>query len=181
MPRRRACRRSAHNVLLLGLLGVGTSRLARRLTTSLPAMTLAEALATTRLHHVTGLTGARTALVTTRPFRAPHHTISDVGLIGGGQVPTPGEVSLAHHGVRCLDARPEYWRPVREVSFQPLENGITAIPFPGRHSACSSDRPSGGDICAERLTAMTGGRDNRKGHSAAQGAKRREILKMISL
>jgi magnesium chelatase family protein len=73
--------------------------LARRLTTILPAMTLAEALETTRIHRVAGLTGARTALVTTRPCRAPHHTISDVGLIGGGQVPQSGQVSLADHGV----------------------------------------------------------------------------------
>jgi predicted ATPase with chaperone activity len=81
--------------------------LARRLTTMLPAMTLAEALETTRIHRVAGLTVARTALVTVRPGRAPHHTISDVGLIGGGQVPMPGEVSLAHHGVLLLDELPE--------------------------------------------------------------------------
>ena len=81
--------------------------LARRLTTILPAMTLAEAIETTRIHRVAGLTGDRTALVTTRPFRAPHHTISDAGLIGGGHVPMPGDVSLAHHGVLFLDARPE--------------------------------------------------------------------------
>jgi Magnesium chelatase, subunit ChlI len=83
--------------------------------------------------------------------------------------------------MRFLDELPECRRPGLEVLRQPLENDITAIPFPGRHSACSSDRPGGGDICAERHTAITGGRDNRKGHSAAQGAKRREILKMISL
>jgi predicted ATPase with chaperone activity len=82
--------------------------LARRLTTILPAMSLAEALETTRIHSVAGLTGARTAVVTTRPFRAPHHTISDVGLIGGGQVPLPGEVSLAHHGILFLDELPEF-------------------------------------------------------------------------
>ena len=79
--------------------GAGTSRLARRLTTTLLAMTLAEALETTRIHRVAGPTGDRTAVVTTRPCRAPHHTISDVGRIGGGHVPLPGEVSLAHHGV----------------------------------------------------------------------------------
>jgi magnesium chelatase family protein len=77
--------------------------LARRLTTILPAMTLGEAIETTRMHRVAGLTDGRMALVTTRPFRAPHHPISDVGLIGGGQVPMPGEVSLAHHGIVCLD------------------------------------------------------------------------------
>jgi magnesium chelatase family protein len=91
---------------------VGQSRLARRLTTIVPAMSLAEALETTRMHRVAGLTGARTAVVTTRPFRAPHHPISDVGLIGGGQVPMPGEVSLAHHGILFLDELPEFRRHV---------------------------------------------------------------------
>jgi magnesium chelatase family protein len=82
--------------------------LARRLTTILPAMTLAEAIETTRIHRVAGLTGDRTAWVTTRPCRAPHHTISDVGLIGGGQVPLPGDVSLAHYGILFLDELPEF-------------------------------------------------------------------------
>jgi magnesium chelatase family protein len=101
--------------------------LARRLTTILPTMTLAEALETTRIHSVAGLTGARTALVTTRPFRAPHHTISDAGLIGGGQVPMPGEVSLAHHGILFLDELPEFRRSVLEVLRQPLEDGVVTI------------------------------------------------------
>jgi magnesium chelatase family protein len=101
--------------------------LARRLTTILPAMTLAEAIETTRIHSVAGLTGDRTALVTTRPFRAPHHTISDAGLIGGGHVPMPGEVSLAHNGVLFLDAWPEFRRHVLEVLRQPLEDGVMTI------------------------------------------------------
>src|SRR5262245_3696408 len=101
--------------------------LAQRLTTTVPAMTLAEALETTRIHSVAGLTGDRTALVTTRPCRAPHHTLSAVGLIGGGQVPMPGDVSLAHHGVLFLDELPECRRHVLEVLRQPLENGITRI------------------------------------------------------
>jgi hypothetical protein len=87
---RMGCRRSAHNVLLLGPPGAGTSMLARRLTTILPAMTLAEAIETMRVRRAGGLTGASTALVTTLPFRALHHTISDAGLIGGGHVPMPG-------------------------------------------------------------------------------------------
>jgi magnesium chelatase family protein len=107
--------------------GVGKSMLARRLTTILPATTLAEAIETTRIHSVAGLTGDRTALVTTRPCRAPHHTISDAGLIGGGHVPMPGDVSLAHHGVLFLDERPEFRRRVLEVSRQPLDERMVTI------------------------------------------------------
>jgi magnesium chelatase family protein len=93
---------------------------ARRLTTILPEMTLPAALATTRIPHVAGRTGDRTACVTTRPCRAPHHTISEVGLIGGGQVLLPGDVSRAHHGVLFLDERPACRRHVLEVLRQPL-------------------------------------------------------------
>jgi magnesium chelatase family protein len=98
--------------------------LARRLTTILRAMTLAEAIETMRIHSVAGLTGDRTVLVTTRLFRAPHHIISDAGLIGGGRVPMPGEVSLAHNGVLFLDELPEFRRHVLEVLRQPLEEGV---------------------------------------------------------
>jgi magnesium chelatase family protein len=87
----------------------------------------AAALDTTRIHRVAGRTDGRTALVTSRPFRAPHHTISDVGLIGGGHVPMPGEVSLAHNGVLFLDELPEFRRHVLEVLRQPLEKGFTQI------------------------------------------------------
>jgi magnesium chelatase family protein len=89
--------------------------LARHLTTILPAMTLAEAIETTRIHRAAGLTGDRTAWVTTRPRRAPHQTLSEARRIGGGQVPRPGAVSPAHHGVRFLDAWPEFRRHVLEV------------------------------------------------------------------
>src|ERR671925_342528 len=105
--------------------------LARRLTTILPAMTLAEAVETTRIYSVAGLTAARSAVVTTRPFRAPHHTISDVGLIGGGQVPMPGEVSLAHHGMLFVDVRAACRRHRREGGRQPLEKGIPPVPTLG--------------------------------------------------
>jgi magnesium chelatase family protein len=98
--------------------------LAQRLTTILPAMTLAEAIETTRIHRIAGLTGDRAALGTTRPSRAPHHTISDAGLIGGGHVPRPGDVSLAHHGVLFLDELPEFRRHVLEVLRQPLEEKV---------------------------------------------------------
>jgi magnesium chelatase family protein len=88
-------------------------------------MTLAEAIETTRIHSVAGLTGDRAAWVTTRPFRPPHHTISEVGLIGGGHVPMPGDVSLAHHGVLFLDEWPEFRRRVPEVLREPIEKRVT--------------------------------------------------------
>jgi magnesium chelatase family protein len=106
--------------------------LARRLTTILPAMTLAEAIETTRIHRDAGLTGGRTALVTTGPCRAPHHPISDVGLIGGGHVPMPGEVSLAHNGGLFLEAWPEFRRHVLEVLRQPVEEGVLYLQSHGR-------------------------------------------------
>jgi magnesium chelatase family protein len=103
-------------------------------------MTLAEALETTRIHRVAGLTGDRTALVTTRPCRAPHHTISDVGLIGGGHAPMPGEVSRAHNGMRFLDELPECRRHVLEVWRQPRENGAASMHSPARPSPSSVGR-----------------------------------------
>jgi magnesium chelatase family protein len=101
--------------------------LARRLTTILPAMTLAEALETTRIHSVAGLTGDRMVVVTKRPCRAPHHTISDGGQIGGGQVPTPDDGSRAHQGMRLWDERPECRRHGLEVLRQPLGNRVVTI------------------------------------------------------
>ena len=108
---------------------------ARRLTTILPAMTPAQALETTCIPRVAGLTGDRTAWVTTRQFRAPHHTISDVGLIGGGQVPLPGEVSWAHNIVLLLDERPEFRRHVLEVLRQLLEDGVIYLQSRGHPGA----------------------------------------------
>jgi hypothetical protein len=119
-----------------------------RLTTILPAVTLAEAIEARHIHRVAGLTGDRTALVTTRPFRAPHQTISDAGLISGGHVPMPGEVSLAHHGVRFLDERPKCRRQVLEVMRQPREEGVLYIQSrgrPGSQSSCDLSR-TGGDF-----------------------------------
>ncbi len=101
--------------------------LARRLPTILPPMTLEEALETTKLHSVAGLLSLGAGLMTARPFRAPHHTISDAGLIGGGSHPRPGEVSLAHGGVLFLDELPEFRKHVLEVLRQPLEDGIVTI------------------------------------------------------
>jgi magnesium chelatase family protein len=104
--------------------------LARRLTTILPAMTLAEAVETTRLHRVAACPGARPAVVATRPCRAPPRTLAAVGRIGGGQGPRPGEVSRAHHGILLLDELPEFRRHVLEVLRQPLEDGGIDIQSP---------------------------------------------------
>jgi magnesium chelatase family protein len=137
-----------HNVIMIGPPGAGKTMLAKRLPSILPPLTLQEALETTKIHSVAGKLGKSSSLISTRPYRAPHHTISDVALVGGGSMPQPGEISLSHNGVLFLDELPEFKRTALEVMRQPLEErkviisrSKVSVEFPANFMLIASMNP----------------------------------------
>lgn len=164
-----------HNVILIGPPGVGKTMLAKRIPTILPPLSLEEALETTKIHSVVGLMNADKALVTMRPFRNPHHTVSDVALVGGGTNPKPGEISLAHNGILFLDELPEFKRTVLEVLRQPMEDRCVTI----SRAKISVDYPASFMLVASMNPSPSGDfYDPDKGTGDSEMAVRRYLNKI---
>jgi magnesium chelatase family protein len=164
-----------HNVILVGPPGVGKTMLAKRIPTILPPLTLHEALETTKIHSVVGLLPPNSALITSRPFRGPHHTVSDVALVGGGTHPRPGEISLAHNGILFLDELPEFKRTVLEVLRQPMEDRCVTI----SRAKISVDYPASFMLVASMNPSPSGDfYDPEKANSDSEMAVRRYLGKI---
>jgi magnesium chelatase family protein len=164
-----------HNVILVGPPGVGKTMLAKRIPTILPPLTLHEALETTKIHSVVGLLPPHSALITARPFRGPHHTVSDVALVGGGTNPKPGEISLAHNGILFLDELPEFKRTVLEVLRQPMEDRCVTI----SRAKISVDYPASFMLVASMNPSPSGDfYDPEKGNSDSEMAVKRYLSKI---
>jgi magnesium chelatase family protein len=165
-----------HNVVMVGPPGSGKTMMARRLPTILPTFTLDEALETTKIHSVAGILSSGKALLTQRPFRSPHHTVSDVALVGGGSVPKPGEISMAHNGVLFLDELPEFKRSALEVMRQPLEDGSVSI----SRARMSVSYPSRIMLVASMNPSPTGDWYDPSNSSSASPAQMQRYLSKIS-
>jgi magnesium chelatase family protein len=165
-----------HNVVMVGPPGSGKTMMARRLPTILPTFTLDEALETTKIHSVAGILSSGKALLTQRPFRSPHHTVSDVALVGGGSVPKPGEISMAHNGVLFLDELPEFKRSALEVMRQPLEDGSVSI----SRARMSVSYPSRIMLIASMNPSPTGDWYDPSNSSSASPAQMQRYLSKIS-
>jgi magnesium chelatase family protein len=165
-----------HNVIMVGPPGSGKTMMARRIPTILPPLTLDEALETTKIHSVAGLMEPGNSLVTNRPFRSPHHTVSDVALVGGGSIPMPGEISMAHNGVLFLDELPEFKRSALEVMRQPLEDGSVSI----SRARMSVNYPSRIMLVASMNPSPSGDWYNPDDENGATGIQMQRYLSKIS-
>ncbi|MBE0666517.1 MAG: YifB family Mg chelatase-like AAA ATPase, partial [Bacteroidales bacterium] len=166
----------SHNLVMVGPPGAGKTMLARRLPGIIPPLTLEEALETTKIHSVAGKIDDHVSLMTRRPFRSPHHTISDIAMVGGGNVPQPGEISLAHNGVLFLDELPEFRRSVLEVLRQPLEDRVITI----SRARFTVDYPASVMLIASMNPCPCGFHNHPEKECTCAGGMRQKYLNRIS-